>query len=305
MRILPAWLFLFLALSGAVTQSQERRAAAQQRNYPPQFEGARSEVYKQVGDVELRLYVFQPEGQQAADRRAAIVFFFGGGWQSGTPQQFEHQCQALAAQGMVAITADYRVASRHHTKAVACVEDGKSAIRWVRAHAAQLGVDPERIAAGGGSAGGHVAACTGLLTDGDAPAEDATISSRPNALVLFNPAVILAPVEGRPAAAGERVASLQDRLGVEPEKLSPYHHVAAKAPPTLIFHGQADSTVPYATVELFRDAMVKAGNTCELVGYPDAQHGFFNYGRDGNRAYESTTAKMIEFLRGLGYLEGA
>ena len=85
------------------------------------------------------------------------------------------------------MTADYRVSSRHGTQVVHCVADGKSAVRWIRANAKRLGVDAERIAAGGGSAGGHVAACTGVISGLDAPDEDTSLSSVPNAMALFNP----------------------------------------------------------------------------------------------------------------------
>lgn len=120
---------------------------------PLQFDGARAEVYKQVGDTKLFAYVFEPAAG-AKTNRPAIVFFFGGGWTSGTPKQFEEHCRHLASRGMVAITADYRVKSRQGVKPVSCVADAKSCIRWVRQHAAQLGVDTKRIAAAGGSGGG-------------------------------------------------------------------------------------------------------------------------------------------------------
>ena len=102
--------------------------------YPPVFEGARTEVYKTVGDVKLSLSIFEPATGPKTGR-PAIVFFFGGGWTNGSPAQFEQQCRHLASRGMVAITADYRVASRHQVKPVACVADAKSALRWVRANA--------------------------------------------------------------------------------------------------------------------------------------------------------------------------
>jgi acetyl esterase/lipase len=279
-------------------------AAAQQREdraYPPQLEGAKVEVYKTVGDVKLNIYIFAPEGHKPTDRRPAMVFFFGGGWRSGSPKQFEQHCKHLAARGMVAMTADYRVSSRHETKAVACVADGKSAVRWIRANAARLGVDPERIAAGGGSAGGHVAACTGTLREFDESDEDAAISSRPNAMVLFNPAVVLAPIDGKLTLDEIRLGDLHERMGVEPKEISPYHHVAKGAPPTIILHGQADTTVPYRTVELFAEAMKAAGNDCRLVGYEGQAHGFFNFGREGSK-YEETVRAMDEFLETLGYV---
>jgi acetyl esterase len=279
-------------------------ALAQQAGsaYPPQMEGAQVEVYKTAGNVTLSIYIFNPPGHKPGDQRPAIVFFFGGGWRSGNPKQFEQQCRYLSSRGMVAMAADYRVASRHNVKAIDCVRDAKSAVRWVRQNASRLGVDPGRIAAGGGSAGGHLAAAAGLIPGLDEPGEDLKISSRPDALVLFNPALVLAPVAGfaRPLVPAEA----RERFGAEPETISPYHHLAKGAPPTIIFHGKADTTVPYFTVELFAKKSAALGNRCELVGSEGERHGFFNYGRSGNQRYRETLTRADEFLASLGYLEG-
>jgi acetyl esterase len=267
--------------------------------YPPKLEGARIETYKTVGDVALKLHIFEPAGP-AKTNRPAIVFFFGGGWTNGSPTQFEQHCRHLAARGMVAITADYRVASRHQVKPTACTADAKSAIRWVRQNAQRLGIDPQRIAAGGGSAGGHLAAATATLPEFDEPGEDLKISAVPNALVLFNPALVFAPLEGVDLQGFEsRVGA--DRMGTDPRKLSPAHHVKRGAPPTIIFHGKADTTVPFSTAEAFTTIMKRAGNHCELVGYEGQAHGFFNYARPGNR-YAETVAAMDQFLVSLGWL---
>jgi acetyl esterase len=264
-----------------------------------QLEGATMEPYKSVGDVTLRLWIFNPKGHQPADQRAAIVFFFGGGWTSGSPTQFQQQCKHLAERGMVAITVDYRVKSRHDVKPVKCIADAKSAIRWVRANAARLGIDPQRIAAGGGSAGGHLAASTAFIKDFDEPGEDTSVSAVPNALVLFNPALVLAPLEGYSFAAhGERIS--EERFGAKPEKLSPAHHVKQGAPPTIIFHGKADTTVPYSTAEAFTAEMKKVGSACELVGYENAQHGFFNSTKPDAK---DTIDRMTTFLKSLGYIK--
>lgn len=270
--------------------------------YPPVFEGARVETYKTIGDVKLTLSIFEPAGP-AQKNRPAIVFFFGGGWTSGSPAQFEQHCRYLAARGMVAITADYRVESRHQVKPTACVADAKSAIRWVRANAARLGVDPKRVAAGGGSAGGHLAAAVATVRGFDAPGDDLKISAVPNALVLFNPALVLAPVPGLDFKDFEsRVGA--ERMGTDPKNLSPTHHVKKGTPPTIIFHGKADTTVPYNTAEAFATAMQEAGNRCELVGYEGMVHGFFNHGRKPGR-YEETIAAMDKFLVSLGWLGAA
>ena len=105
----------------------------------------RSVVYKKVDGVELKLHIFQPDDFKQTDKRPAIVFFFGGGWVSGSPSQFYPHSAYLASRGMVAMAADYRVKNRNKTTPFECVRDGKSAIRWVRGHAAELGIDPERI----------------------------------------------------------------------------------------------------------------------------------------------------------------
>jgi acetyl esterase/lipase len=107
-----------------------------------------------ITPVSLEMHVHFPTDWKKDDKRSAIVFFFGGGWTSGTVQQFEPQAAYLASRGMVAARAEYRVKSRHEVTPDACVEDAKSAVRWLRQNAALLGIDPDRIVASGGSAGG-------------------------------------------------------------------------------------------------------------------------------------------------------
>lgn len=289
---------LLLSNSGFAQEKGKRQAG-----YPPTFPEARAEVYKTVGDVKLSLWIFEPKDHKPEDKRPAIVFFFGGGWTGGTPTQFHEQCKHLASRGMVAVTADYRVASRQQVKAVSCVADAKSAVRYLRTNAARLGIDPTRIAAGGGSAGGHIAACTGVVKGLDESSENAEVSSVPNAMILFNPALVLAPVPGKFDREAKQLAGLRERIGADPQTISPYHHVSKNQPPTLVLHGKADSTVPYATAELFASAMKAAGNRCELVGYEGQPHGFFNFGRGDNAHYQKTLQAADDFLVSLGWLK--
>ena len=235
-------------------------------------------------------------GLQPSDRRPAIVFFFGGGWNSGEAKQFYQQARALADQGMVAFSADYRVKSRNQTTPFECVLDGKSAIRWVRQHAAALGVDPERIAAAGGSAGGHVAASAGLGLGGEEPAENAQISSVPNALILFNPVL----------DTTEQGYGARNFKPHQQTALSPSHHVRKGLPPTIIFHGTADTTVPFENAERFTRLMTAAGNLCTLVPFEGTGHGFFNgkLSRPSSDGvdYNLTVLRTIEFLTVRGYI---
>ena len=278
---------------------------AQSKGVPKTIPGSRAEIYKTIDGTELPLHIFEPKDLKKGDTRAAIVFFFGGGWNGGSPVQFEKQCAYLASRGMVAITVEYRVKSRHGVQAVSCFTDSKSAIRWVRKNAKRLGIDPDRIAAGGGSAGGHLAGALGTISAFDEPAEDKTISAVPNALVLFNPALVLAPVEGYKAKDPKKLAGLENRMGVPPQQLSPYHNIGTNIPPTIIFHGTNDKTVPFDTAELFTEQAKKKGNTVELVSYEGQGHGFFNYKPTRTGPFSDTLKKTDAFLVSLGYLKGA
>jgi acetyl esterase len=176
---------------------------------------------------------------------------------------------------------------------VECVADAKSAIRWMRSHASELGIDASRIVAAGGSAGGHLAAATALVQGLDEKGEDAKISAAPNALALFNPALDLS------------APRLLEAIGKQALDISPLQHVRHGAPPTIIFHGTADTTVPFKQAEDFCAAMKKHGNRCELVPYEGRAHGFFNYGRGDGQDFNTTLRATDEFLVSLGYLKGA
>jgi acetyl esterase/lipase len=283
-------------------QNNNRRTA----NLPPKsIEGFHTEIYKSVGDVKLPIHIISPAGHRKSDKRPAAVFFFGGGWRNGTPTQFEHQCRYLASRGMVAMTVEYRVASRHGVKAISCVRDAKSAIRWVRQNAERLGVDPNRIVAGGGSAGGHLAGAVGTIRAFDEENEDHTVSSIPDALALFNPALVLANIEGQKNRTAEQIKAMGERMGTLPQNLSPYHHLSKDLPPTIIFHGRADTTVPFRSAQLFSEKAKELGVRCELVAYDDQPHGFFNYGRGGNPMFEATVKAMDHFLESLDYIQGS
>lgn len=270
---------------------------------PDDLREARSEVYRRVGNVELKLHIFFPPEFKTTDKRPAIVFFFGGSWLRGTAGQFAPQCKYLAARGMVAAATDYRVYSRDRARVVDCTSDAQAAIRWMRAHARELGVDPDRIAAGGGSAGGHLAAATATVQDFTDEA-DKSISIRPNALVLFNPVIDLTPDEAGPGSAAIRHLDVLGRLGAKPEELSPMDHVHPGLPPTIIFHGKDDTVVPFVTIEAFDRAMKTAGNRCEVVAFEGQGHGFYNPDKNAGRFYKETLRLTDQFLNSLGYLKG-
>ena len=310
MRFHPAFLGAILLLaSGALPGAEDLPEPPVSWKYPPEMPGASVEVYREVNGSKLNAYVFTPPQHQASDRRPAVLFFFGGGWKGGTPGQLLPQSLYLAQRGMVAIPCDYRVLSRHGVTPQDCLRDAKAAIRWARANAARLGIDPARIVAAGESAGGHLAAATALVPGFEEGAHPET-SSMPNALVLFNPAVLLSPAEGHPGLLSEAsLASISARTQGRPQEISPYHFIRAGLPPSILFHGTKDEAVPFPTVELFAKAMTAAGNRCELKAYEGQPHGFFNPGRgqgepraEANRYFHRTIRELDAFFVSLGYL---
>ncbi len=238
----------------------------------------------------MKILTDQPADWKATDQRPAIVFFFGGGWVGGTVNQFLWQSEYLAARGMVGIRVEYRtIPPGDKGPPLVCCADAKSALRYVRPHAAELGIDPQRIAAAGGSAGAHLAAFTALVPGLDDPQDDRAVSCRPAALVLFNPVF-----NNGPGQWGH------ERVGQRYQEFSPAHHIRKGAPPTIVFVGDSDKLIPVSAVEEFAAGMKRVGARCDTHVYPGAGHGFFN-----SEPYRTRTLiETDEFLTSLGWLPG-
>ncbi|MCP5060657.1 MAG: alpha/beta hydrolase [bacterium] len=233
-----------------------------------EFSPSREIVYRELGDVRLELQLFEPADSHAG-LRPGILFFFGGGWTGGSSIQFYPWADYFASQGWIGMTVDYRVYSRHGTKARDALEDARAAFRFVVENAEQLGLDPSRVFLAGGSAGGHLAAATAIT-----PWSERGGLIDPAGLVLLNPAL-----DTRAVGEDHYLASVKDLLfGEDGEAISPLHHVRPGLPPTLVAHGTADGIVPFAHSRNFCEQMNAAGNTCRLLPYEDAHHGFFNWG---------------------------
>jgi acetyl esterase/lipase len=256
----------------------------------PQGQGTvKTFTYKKAKQADLEMHIHFPPGWKKEDKWPAVVFFFGGGWEQGDVRQFEPQASYLAGRGMVAARADYRVKSRHNVSPDACVEDAKSAVRWLRQNAATLGVDPDRIVASGGSAGGHIAACTacpGL----DAEGEDLKVTSRPSALLLFNPVLRFDGVPPLMRRVGD-----DEKLG---KLISPTLHLTKDTPPALLFYGKNDGLLKQGEEYLAKSKEV--GHKADLFLADGVGHGFFN----APPWRERTLRRADEFLASLGYLKG-
>jgi acetyl esterase len=246
-------------------------------------------VYKKTPQADLRLHFHFPPAWKADDKRPAIVFFFGGGWTRGSVQQFLPQAEYFATRGLVAVRADYRIFNEHKTTPDKATKDAKSAMRWLRGHASEFGIDPAKIIASGGSAGGHLAAATLLVEGYDAESDDLEISAKPNALVLFNPALNLTLLNRELTDAdGNNIA----------KQISPTLFLHESTVPTIIFFGDADPLKPHGDEFLKKAAAL--GMRCEQWVAPGQSHAFFN-----REPWISATAVQADrFLASLGYLAG-
>lgn len=247
-------------------------------------------VYKQVGRFKLTAHLFLPERQPGAAPPPVVAFFHGGGWVDGTPLWGYPWCQHLHARGLAAVSFAYRLVNQHTVTPLESIHDARSALRWLRAHAAELGIDPLRVVASGFSAGGYLAACTALLEGCDDPADDLGISARPDALVLIS-----TPVD---ICADPWFMELLDGR-IPCQGLSPASQVRPGLPPSILFQAGKDDLVPFVSVAAFVEQVRRAGNRCELFSYPDDDH--FLGGPESPRRQE-ILGEIDRFLTSLGYL---
>jgi len=249
-------------------------------------------------DQELKLHVYLPEGWKASDQRPAIILWFGGAFIKGDPKQFFTQAEYFASRGMVAISGEYRI----RMGVPVSTEDARSTIRWMKTHAAELGIDPNKIAAGGGSAGGYLGTAVGTNVGPDAEGEDKTVSARPAALVLFNPALRAGGASSAGAASSLAPAPAPGGAGkagkTEMDLAPPFDALSKDCPPSILFYGTTDNFI--GPGRAFSEKALSLGVRSELWAAQGQGHGFFN----GAPWTQATLEKADLFLVSLGMLDG-
>lgn len=305
-------------------------------------------VYKEWPGGRLDMTVIRPaEEKGEAPLRPALMWIHGGGWRNGTPDLFLEHCRYFAARGMVCCTVRYRLlaAANGHCSgeghAVAdrvsaaaakatpaapvtiddCLEDCRAAVRYLKTHWQELGLDPARIAVGGDSAGGHLAVSLGTLPEPSLAAsagagEDGTVSARPALIIDCNGIVDMAQIRWR-SVAGEGLPQPEDRnsaayldywreLNRRARRWSPLYHVAPGQPPHLLLHGLNDETVTPEESVAYCEAQKKAGNEVELALFPGMRHAFILYGYSATKEQTDQAMGVIEdYLLRKGMLPGA
>lgn len=249
-------------------------------------------TYKTVknGKLPLTLNVFKPEGWKPTDKRPVLLTFHGGGWAAGEPSTQYYMADRLAKRGWVGISVKYRLTNKVHpgTTPFDAVQDARSAVRYVRAHAAELGIAPDRLVVNGGSAGGHLAVATALFDDVNDEADDLKISTMPQLMLLFYPVI-----DTGPEGYGHQL------LGENWKTISPVDRVTRGLPPTLLLHGERDTVTPFAGAKLFHERMIAAGNDCELIAGKGG-HGYFTYQQ---APLDEAMAQVDRWLKAHGYLD--
>ena len=244
--------------------------------------------YKEVDGVKREMEIYFPKGHEASAKPVpGIILFHGGGWGGGSRDAFSYQCDYFASRGLVAATVTYRLAKKGEgpelkegqSRKRICIPDAKSAIRWFKQQAGELGVDPKRIIAGGGSAGGHISLIAttnpGLNDPKDPEGYDTSVA----AYVLFNPALT--------------VADASDPDVDFPQTIKP------EMPPAIAFFGTKDTWLKGWDPAFAKWSALKGANV--EVQYAEGQgHAFFN----SQPWADLTLAAADRFLAKLGFLEG-
>lgn len=247
-------------------------------------------VYKQSGGKPQELEVYFPPGWDAKTSRVpGVILFHGGSWTGGNLNQFRYVCKYLAGRGLVAATANYRMLTNDEVKALpagetnkrVCITDAKSAIRWMKQHAGELGIDPQRLITGGGSAGGHVSVLATTNPSLNDPADPKEFDASVAAYLLFNPAF-----------------KSDDSRDPEVHVLN---HLKAGFPPAIFFFGDQDSTWKPGSDTALQQLKTLGNTSAELWIAEGKSHGFFNK----PPWQDVTLAQADRFLVEHGFLSGS
>ena len=258
---------------------------------------ARDLAYAVMDGQPQRLDVARP---RQGGPHPLVVLIHGGGWSGGDKSAYDAAMRLLAGQGYAAAWVNYRLASAPRNTFPAAVEDVRCAVRWLRSHADEYGIDPNRVAALGSSAGGHLAAMLG--TAADVAGLDGRCPLREFSPAVSPVAAFAGPHDIRTAGAldsGQR-SMVENFLGVRPEAdperalfASPAVHASAGDPPFLLVHGTADDVVPIR--RSMRDTLRAAGVPATLVELPGVGHSFPEL--SGDPRFRVSTCTTLAILR--------
>lgn len=273
--------FMGTALAGTAVPTLSAVAMAQTPSSAQANVKVESDVvFGKGGDMDLKLDIYRPPAG-ITPKRMATIHFHGGGFTGGNKESLVDRVKPFAALGYVAIAAQYRLAGQAGYPAL--VHDAKAAIRWVRANAAKLGIEPSRIGVVGYSAGGYHAlftAGTGDRPEFEGNGGNAGVSTKVAVCLAYYPAT---NVPGNMLPAGSDAAAQKAANATT--------YIAAGYPPTIIFHGMKDTTIPIESskrlVQQFQDVQVPV----EFHAFEGVPHAF-----DSNPEFAVLAAQLSDFF---------
>ncbi|MEM9368937.1 MAG: alpha/beta hydrolase [Planctomycetota bacterium] len=275
----------------AIAQQVFRKPTAtspQLAKVPPSIEVRSDVVFGKGGGRDLKMHVLLPSSNEAS-KAPVYVWIHGGGWRSGNKESGIQKVLPLVHAGFIGVTLEYRLTGEAAFPAQ--IHDCKCAIRFLRAHAEDWGIDPDRIAVGGASAGGHLAALVGTSSGVDALEGEGgwpEQSSRVQAVVdLYGPTDFARFVTTEGYEHHNADGSPESRLlggGVVSEnaegirRVNPITYVDPQDPPFLILHGSDDPVVPLNQSQALHEALQRNGVSSSLHVLPGALHGGPEFG---------------------------
>lgn len=301
-RSIVVLFFLYAEIILSTQQTFAKKKVSYWRNlayYKNSIRMADTICYKVLNGRKLNLLVMKPEDKtHANNNRPVLVWIHGGGWTGGNAGQFIPHLRYSADRGAVGISIEYRLIRKNNipddgntTKLTDCIADCRDALRYIREHKEELGIDSGRITVIGDSAGGHLALCMGILDAPMVEKADAVVDC--NGITDFN------------NTTWQEYLPHSKDMKEEIQEFSPLFHLDKNDPPLLILNGGRDNLVtPTEASKLYLEAK-RVGIDCEYELFDDMQHAFIltNY----HSTDEQITRAMIaidKFLVKRKLLEG-
>ncbi|HUM07062.1 MAG TPA: alpha/beta hydrolase [Terriglobales bacterium] len=306
MRKLLLIVSLFFLASTCLAQTDAATFAAEMFR----FEVQTNIVYHTANNYENKLDVYRPA--EAKGPTPVVIVIHGGGWVEGTKEERVLEMMPYLQMGFAAVNVEYRLG--RVSLAPAAVEDCRCALHWVFAHAKEYNFDPQRVVLQGGSAGGHLALITGMLTpaagfDRECRGTENYWSGAPGtngdprvaAIVnWFGITDVLDELHG-PNAKGYAVVWLGNQANADEiaKRVSPINYVTGNTPPIITIHGDRDSLVPYSQAVRLHKALDAAKVPNQLLTVPGADHGGYTY-EQNQKAWSAIRQFLQENVKGLG-----
>jgi acetyl esterase len=254
--------------------------------------------YKKAGNKKLRLLIMQPKRNNALQKCPAMVWIHGGAWVAGSPEGYIPHLRYSVSRGAVGISVQYRLITppgkspevKNENSIEDCIADCADAIRYLRNHADELGIDTDKIIVIGDSAGGHLALCLGTFN-----------------LPKISKADVVINCNGISDMTGEKwIKYIKPGPGQikEAQRLSPINFLDRDDAPVLTMNGANDKVVTPSEAETFYEACKKSGIDTEYILWPDMRHAFIV--TDYTATEEQTTRAILaldNFLQKRGFLK--